>query len=193
MWHTDQTLRDQESTHHSPPIPFPSLSSIWWRWRKKAWRTAQGRSCNKVRIFVNFEKISEVEDDLLFPRSPPFYWQMDEYTTINVSLENTQVPEKSSHSLKRLPNRGDDRLTVAIKPLWCWESNRCPYDPRFELMPDVTSDSLPPEVARGSVVMQEDTLDDLLTASTEDRDKRSLPIDSTPYFSSANSDKHGSA
>ena len=75
------------------------------------------KSCNEVRILVNFEKLNDVEDDLLPLRFPSFYRRMNEFTAINASLGNTQVPEKSSHNPRRSPNRGDERLTTTTKPL----------------------------------------------------------------------------
>jgi len=96
--------------------PF-SFSFLHLMKRKKEWRTTQGRSDNEARILVNFEKLSDVENDLLSPRSLPFCRWMNEFTAINASLENTQVPEKSPHNPKRSPSRGDERLTVAIKSL----------------------------------------------------------------------------
>ena len=66
---------------------------------------------------MNFKKLSEVEDDLLSPKSLPFYIQMNEFIVINASLENMQVPEKLYRNPKRSPNCGDERLTIATKPL----------------------------------------------------------------------------
>jgi len=49
---------------------------------------------------------------------------MNEFMSTKVSLRNALAPEKSSHNPKRSLNGGDEKLTVATKPLYHWESNQ---------------------------------------------------------------------
>ena len=63
------------------------------------------------------KKAREDKDDLLSPKSPPFYRWINEFIVINVSLENTPASEQSAHDPRRLINWKDKTLTVVTKQL----------------------------------------------------------------------------
>ena len=60
--------------------------------RRKHSRPSKKEAAMKSGFLMNFEKkLREVEDDLISPRSPPFYRWMNEFIAIHVSLENTRA------------------------------------------------------------------------------------------------------